>query len=174
MPHCPPLTLSPDDKLDILRDLDEFRFWRSLDDERRCTRCHEIITGRQVLVLERPGTRGRMRLQCPTPACASAASEWVYLDPVLIAAFKNAAATSGFSRRENARTGSAKHRQSGNASRKTARRRPSNLFRAALARLPVLRSLATGFHSFHPVAWGALGLFLIFNSGPRFKTGVQR
>src|SRR2546423_1881505 len=140
MLHSPPLTLSPQDKLDILRYLDEFRFWHSLDDERRCTRCHEKITGRQVLVLDRPGTRGRMRLQCPTPGCASVPSEWVYANPVLFATFKNSSARSGPSRHDDARTASAKFRQSGNARRTTARRWRSRSFRSALARLPVLRS----------------------------------
>ena len=82
------LMLSPEDKLDALQFLDEFRFWRSLDDERRCTRCHETITGRRILVIERHGTRGRLRLQCPTPGCASSPSEWVYANPILFATSK--------------------------------------------------------------------------------------
>src|SRR3954464_4070022 len=88
MAHLPPLALSPEDNLDILCHLDEFRFWHSLDDQRHCGRCDEIIAGRQILVLECPGTRGRMRLQCPTPGCASAPGDWAYVDPVRFATFK--------------------------------------------------------------------------------------
>jgi hypothetical protein len=78
-----PLRLSPEDKLDVLRYLDDVRSWRSVDDERFCTQCHQTITGRKVLVFERQGTRGDMRLQCPTIGCVSTPIEWVYADPDL-------------------------------------------------------------------------------------------
>jgi hypothetical protein len=152
MLHAPPLSLSAEDKLDIVRHLDEFRFWHSLDDERRCPRCHETITGRQILVLERPGTRGRMRLQCPTPGCASVPSEWLYVNPVLFASLKTPSARSGLSRDDEVRLASAKYRQSEKTGRTKARRRRSVSFRAMLARLPVLRPLATGLHAIHPGA----------------------
>jgi hypothetical protein len=80
-----PLQFAPEDKLDLLRYLDEFHYWHSLDDERRCKRCRRLITGRQILVVELDGTRGRLRLQCPTVACVSTPSDWVYADPVLAA-----------------------------------------------------------------------------------------
>jgi len=80
-----PLQLAPEDKLDLLRYLDEFHYWHSLDDERRCKRCSRLITGRQILVVELDGTRGRLRLQCPTVACVSTPSDWVYADPILAA-----------------------------------------------------------------------------------------
>jgi hypothetical protein len=151
MLHAPPLSLSPEDKLDIIRHLDEFRFWRSLDDERRCPRCHETITGRQILVLERPGTRGRLRLQCPTPGCASVPSEWVYVNPVLFASSKGPSARSA-PPHDEIRLATAKYRQSEKTGRTKSRRRRSVSFRAMLARLPVLRPLATGLHAIHPVA----------------------
>jgi hypothetical protein len=151
VPHFPPLTLSPEDKLDVLRHLDEFRFWHSLDDERRCPRCHETITGRQILVLERPGTRGRMRLQCPTPGCASASSEWVYLNPVLFATSQSSSASPQPSPHDNIRIANAKYRRSEKAEGISAHARRSASFRAALARLPVLRSIATSLHAIHPV-----------------------
>ena len=84
-----PLPLSPEDKLDLLRYLDEFHFWSSLEDERRCARCHEVITGRQVLVFERRGTRGRLSLQCPTAGCFSTARDWDYPNPLAAARLKN-------------------------------------------------------------------------------------
>jgi hypothetical protein len=146
-----PLALSPQDKLDILQYLDEFRFWQSLDDERRCGRCHEIITGRQILVLERSGTRGKMRLQCPTPGCASAPSDWVYLDPVRIASFRNSTSNRTLAARPNVRAANGKYRER-EISVRSGPPRPHRSFRMAVASLPVLRSLATGFHSIYPVA----------------------
>src|SRR3954463_5184393 len=80
-----PLQLLPEDKLDVLRYLDEFHYWHSLDDQRRCKRCSRLITGRQILVIECQGTRGKLRLQCPTVACVSTPSDWVYADPILAA-----------------------------------------------------------------------------------------
>lgn len=93
MSHAPVLALSPEDKLDILKQLDDFRVWHSLDDERRCSRCREVIDGQQILVFEQPGSTRRLRLQCPTPGCPPPTpSEWLYFDPVHIARFKNSSA----------------------------------------------------------------------------------
>jgi hypothetical protein len=87
-----PLKLLPEDKLDALRYLDEFRFWYSLDDQRRCQRCHRVLTGKQIEVLEPQGTRGRMLLRCPTSGCDSNSSEWVYIDPIHAASQKTPSA----------------------------------------------------------------------------------
>jgi hypothetical protein len=86
-----PLQLSPEDKLDALRYLDEFHFWHSLDEERLCRRCGQTLTGWQVLVFEREGTRGAMRLQCPTPGCVSHPGDWVYANPVQAARLRGKA-----------------------------------------------------------------------------------
>src|SRR5436309_11018462 len=110
-----PLHLAPEDRLDLLRYLDEFHYWHSLDDERRCKRCSRIITGRQIIVIERQGTRGRLRLQCPTVACISTPSDWVYADPVLAAKlrtdFRPAASQAGLKAlaAEHASNGDADH-----------------------------------------------------------------
>jgi hypothetical protein len=152
MSHSPPLPLSPEDKLDVLRHLDEFRFWHSLDDERRCPQCHETITGRQILVLERSGTRGQMRLQCPTPGCASTPSEWTYANPVRFASAQTPSAKSRPLPNDDPRTASARFRQNEKAGQPKAHRRRPASFRAVLARLLVLRPLATGLHAIHPVA----------------------
>src|SRR5256714_11128597 len=53
-----PLQLAPEDKLDLLRYLDEFHYWHSLDDERRCKRCSRLITGRRILRTEFNGHGG--------------------------------------------------------------------------------------------------------------------
>src|SRR6058998_3299896 len=73
-----PLTrLSDDEKLEVLRRLDQFRQWRSLDDERYCLVCGKIITGRQIQVAG--GTRGNgpLQLNCPTERCNSIPMDWV-------------------------------------------------------------------------------------------------
>ncbi len=69
--------LSDSDKLDALRELDQFREWRSLDDKRFCLVCAKIITGRQIEVAG--GTRGNdpLRLSCPTERCNSIPMDWV-------------------------------------------------------------------------------------------------
>ena len=146
-----PLPLSNDDKLDALRHLDEFRFWRSLDDERRCSRCRETINGRQVLVFETLGTRGKLRLQCPTPGCPSGPSEWLYANPVL---FAGAGSPKGspVAQRRNGDVSPERYRQMQYAGITKAPARRQSSLRAALARLPVLRPLAMGLHAIFPVA----------------------
>src|SRR4029077_19594585 len=71
-----PIALSEVDKLDVLRRLDQFRQWRSLDEKRFCLVCGKIITGRQIQV--EGGTRGNgpLRLSCPTEGCKSIAMDW--------------------------------------------------------------------------------------------------
>jgi hypothetical protein len=143
MLHSPPLALSSDDKLDALRHVDEFRFWHSLDDERWCKRCQETITGRQILVLERSGTRGGMRLQCPTPGCASAPSEWIYVNPVSFAALETRSAGPR-SPHDDVHAASLRYRQTQNPENDSPHHRRIGSFLAVLARLSGLRLLATG------------------------------
>lgn len=160
-----PLKLLPEDKLDLLRYLDEFRFWHSLDDERRCTRCHHTISGRQILVFEPPGTRGRMKLQCPTADCASTPSDWVYANPVLAASFTSNPPRRKFdtssgnkriirvARRRSSRPAvhaGSKPALSKVRESKLSDHRPTSI-RAFLQRLPILRPLVSGFHSIQPV-----------------------
>ena len=165
MRSSPPLRLLPEDKLDLLRYLDEFRFWHSLDDERRCGRCRRTITGRQILVFERKGPRGEMRLQCPTVGCVSSASEWVYANPLLAASFKSdppgrkfdtSSGNAQFIRDARRRTKSPKKLgHSGPTVSRQGRHAamiPSRFsLRAILARMPILRPVATGLHAIHPV-----------------------
>lgn len=72
-----PLELSVEDKLDALRYLDEFHCWYSLDDQRFCRCCGRRITGRQIVVVELQGTRGKFELRCPSAGCLSIPSDWV-------------------------------------------------------------------------------------------------
>lgn len=81
----PPNTLSDADRLDVLRRLDQFREWHSLDDKRFCLVCGKILSGRQVQVAG--GTRGNgpLRLSCPTERCNSIPMDWVLLTDELAA-----------------------------------------------------------------------------------------
>jgi hypothetical protein len=159
-PSCP-LSLSPEDKLDALRSLDEFHFWHSLDDRRNCTRCGRSITGRQILVFELKGTRGRLRLQCPTAGCISTPSEWVYADPVLAARLKSEFGHGAQKFKGQRAELSVTPRRAKNGRNEITVARPAGRlwkirsgisFREAAARFPILRSLVTGLRAILPVA----------------------
>ncbi len=79
------LNLAADEKLRALRELDEFRFWHSLDDERFCGKCGRTITGQQIVVLEEKGLRVRRSLQCPTKDCRAQPGDWSYVDAIAAA-----------------------------------------------------------------------------------------
>jgi len=87
-----PLTFTGADKLEVLRRLDQFRQWRSLDEKRYCLVCGKIITGRQIQVAG--GTRGNgpLRLSCPTERCNSIPMDWVLPTDEIIAKFEMLAA----------------------------------------------------------------------------------
>ena len=65
----------PEDRLDILREVDVERKWYSLDDKRICVVCDHVITGRQVEIIREPG--GTYSLKCPTPGCPSDFRHWL-------------------------------------------------------------------------------------------------
>jgi hypothetical protein len=85
-------TLSDADKLDVLRRLDQFREWRSLDDKRFCLVCGKIINGWQIQVAG--GTRGNgpLQLNCPTERCNSIPMDWVLPTDELLALAETATA----------------------------------------------------------------------------------
>jgi hypothetical protein len=85
-------TLSDADKLDVLRRLDQFREWRSLDDKRFCLVCGKIINGWQIQVAG--GTRGNgpLQLSCPTERCNSIPMDWVLPTDDLLALAETATA----------------------------------------------------------------------------------
>ena len=87
-----PTTLSDDEKLEVLRRLDQFRQWNSLDEERYCLVCGKLITGRQIEVAG--GTRGNgpPRLSCPTEACNSIPMDWVLTTNEILANVERLAA----------------------------------------------------------------------------------
>jgi hypothetical protein len=77
--------LSDEEKLDILRRLDQFRQWHSLDEKRYCLACGEMISGRTIKVIRTMGGNGPMRVICPTERCNATPMEWVQpTDDVLI------------------------------------------------------------------------------------------
>jgi hypothetical protein len=79
------VTLSDQEKLDILRRLDQFRRWSSLEEKRYCLVCGEIITGREINVIQTTGGNGPTRIICPTEHCNATPMEWVQpTDDVLI------------------------------------------------------------------------------------------
>ena len=51
-----PVKLADDEKLEVIRRLDQFRHWHSLDEKRYCLVCGELISGQQIQVAG--GTRG--------------------------------------------------------------------------------------------------------------------
>jgi hypothetical protein len=75
------------EKLEVLRRLDQFRAWHSLDEKRYCLVCSKIITGGQIQITG--GTRGNgpMRLNCPTEGCHSIPIDWVLPTDEVLANF---------------------------------------------------------------------------------------
>jgi hypothetical protein len=71
------IKLSDEEKLNILRRVDEFRQWHSLDEKRYCLVCGEMITGRQIQVIRDTRGNAQLRLSCPTERCNATPMEWV-------------------------------------------------------------------------------------------------
>jgi hypothetical protein len=68
--------LKLDDRLSVLRTEDQFRKWRSLDDERLCIICKRKFNGRQVEI--RRLRNRKYELHCPTEGCNSRPHLWIY------------------------------------------------------------------------------------------------
>src|SRR6266513_2826046 len=79
------LELAEKDKLQVLKRLDQFRTWRSLDEKRYCLACSKIINGEQIQVIGGARGTGPLRIICPTPDCHSIPMDWVLpTDEVLV------------------------------------------------------------------------------------------
>lgn len=76
----PAIQLTSAEKLDLLRRLDRFRPWQSLEDQRLCLECGKIITGEQIQVSDGAGAFDPLRVTCPTPGCASTPMDWALLE----------------------------------------------------------------------------------------------
>ena len=72
-----PVRLDAADRLILLRRLDRFRKWQSLDDRRFCRCCHKLISGRQIEVIDASPQDDVFRLACPTTNCLSDIEDWV-------------------------------------------------------------------------------------------------
>jgi hypothetical protein len=84
--------LSDEEKLEVLRRLDQFREWHSLEEKRYCLVCGTIISGRRIQV--GGGTRGNgpLRLSCPTERCNSIPMDWVLPTDEILAKVEKMAA----------------------------------------------------------------------------------
>jgi len=69
--------LSDEDKLEMLRRLDQFRQWHSLEEKRYCLVCGTLVSGRQIQVGGGNRGNGPLRLSCPTEGCNSIPMDWV-------------------------------------------------------------------------------------------------
>jgi hypothetical protein len=69
--------LSDDEKLEVLRRLDQFRQWHSLDEKRYCLVCGNLISGRQIQVADETRGDGSLQLSCATEGCNAIPMDWV-------------------------------------------------------------------------------------------------
>ena len=92
MAVCVGTKLSEVEKLEVLRRLDQFREWHSLEEKRYCLVCGNLISGRQIEVAG--GTRGNgpLRLNCPTERCNSIPMDWVLPTDEILAKVEKMAA----------------------------------------------------------------------------------
>lgn len=92
MALCVTTKLSDGEKLEVLRRLDQFRQWQSLEEKRYCLVCGNLISGQQIKVSG--GTRGNgpLRLSCPTERCNSIPMDWVLPTDEILAKIERMAA----------------------------------------------------------------------------------
>ena len=76
------LHFESEERLSILCEGDELRFWSSLDDQRRCTVCKKTFSGRQVQIHRL--TNGKYELRCATEGCNSSPQQWEYSEAPLV------------------------------------------------------------------------------------------
>jgi len=69
--------LSDEEKLDVLGRLDYFRQWYSLDQKRYCLVCGEMITGREIQMIQSAHGKAPLSMVCPTKHCDARPMEWV-------------------------------------------------------------------------------------------------
>ena len=84
--------LSDEEKLEVLRRLDQFRQWHSLEEKRYCLVCGTVISGWEIQI--GGGTRGNgsLRLSCPTEGCNSIPMDWVLPTDEILAKVEKLAA----------------------------------------------------------------------------------
>lgn len=67
--------LSADERLRLLREIDRFSPWYSLDDKRVCGICERVFWGREIRFQEQAQTGYALR--CPTENCPAVFSHWL-------------------------------------------------------------------------------------------------
>jgi hypothetical protein len=83
--------LADDEKLEVLRRLDQFRQWHSLDEKRYCLVCGKLISGWQIEVAGGTRSNSSLRLGCPTEGCNSIPMDWVLPTNEILAKVKKLA-----------------------------------------------------------------------------------
>jgi hypothetical protein len=74
------LRLSAEAKLNLLRQLDRWRQWQSLDDRRLCLGCGRLISGHEIEAIQAK-EGGLMEVRCPTQGCQSIPLDWILPNP---------------------------------------------------------------------------------------------
>lgn len=72
--------LSLEDRLALLRQLDRWRAWKSLDDKRLCLGCGRLFTGHDV-EMRHSATQEAIELHCPTDNCQAIPLDWILPHP---------------------------------------------------------------------------------------------
>ncbi|MFL6514345.1 MAG: hypothetical protein ACJ8M1_04920 [Chthoniobacterales bacterium] len=70
------VALSAEEKLGLLKQLDRWRGWTSLDDKRLCLGCGRLFSGHEVEVLN-TGAENTTEVHCPTQGCQSIPLDWI-------------------------------------------------------------------------------------------------
>jgi hypothetical protein len=70
------MNFSDERRLNALRAADKWRLWRSLDDERLCIQCAQLLSGHDVIL----GDNGdeSLSVSCPTSGCDATPRDWFY------------------------------------------------------------------------------------------------
>jgi hypothetical protein len=75
------LQLSAEEKLNLLKELDRWRGWTSLDDRRLCLGCGQMISGHEINVMQ-SAELGPVEAHCPTEGCQSIPLDWILPSPL--------------------------------------------------------------------------------------------
>ncbi|HEV8423258.1 MAG TPA: hypothetical protein VGQ40_07930 [Chthoniobacterales bacterium] len=73
--------VSPAERLRLVREIDIFHPWQSLDEKRFCRRCGGTFRGAEIKVVSAQDGTG-YRLECPTEGCPSVPIEWIIVEAI--------------------------------------------------------------------------------------------
>ena len=80
-----PIELPDAEKLHVLQQLDQYREWHSLEENRYCLVCGNLITGSQIHVVNEGSETSPLQLVCPTLWCPSIPMDWVVVTEEILA-----------------------------------------------------------------------------------------